>query len=306
LVSDRPAVLVLGGTGQIGYEVAHELAWLGAVSAPTRHEADLADALVVRQLVREVGPRIVVNAAGYTGVDAAESDTRACTELNAELPEVLAQETRRIGALLVHFSTDYVFDGAKAAPYVETDRTHPLSAYGIAKLAGEQAIADAGGAHLTFRTSWVYATRGRNFPLTMLRLARERETLGIVSDQVGAPTSAQAIASAVSRVLRVLSEAPDFRAASQAAAGLYHMTASGSTTWFEFAKAILADDARADEQICRELHPIATTEYPTPAARPAYSVLDNSKLAERFGVRLSSWRDQWQSVAAELARLQAR
>jgi len=302
LLNDRPAVLVLGGTGQIGHEAARELAWLGPVSAPMRHEVDLSDARVIRDVVRALGPRIVVNAAGYTAVDAAESDVRACLRLNADLPEVLARESRRTGALLVHFSTDYVFDGTKAAPYVESDAVHPLNAYGAAKLAGEQAIADAAGAYLTFRTSWVYAARGRNFPLTMLRLARERETLSVVNDQVGAPTSATAIASAVSRVLRVLSEAPDLRAASEEATGEYHMTASGSTTWFEFAKTILASDPRAAEQICREIHPVTTADYPTPAARPPYSVLDNSKLVERFGVRLPPWRDQWRSVAAELAR----
>jgi dTDP-4-dehydrorhamnose reductase len=295
-------VLVLGGTGQIGHEIIRELAWLGHVAAPTRQDADLEDAGVVRDLVRRVKPTVVVNAAAYTAVDAAESNEAACARLNAELPEILAQECRRIGALLIHFSTDYVFDGTKQIPYVETDATNPLSVYGASKLAGEDAIVDAGGAHLIFRTSWVYAARGRNFALTMLRLAREREELRVVDDQVGAPTSALAIATGVSSVVRRLCDAPDFRAATEAATGLYHMSAAGSTTWLEFAKTILDDDPQRESQICRSLQPIATSEYPTPAVRPAYSVLDNAKLAEAFGVRLLSWREQWRSVAEELKR----
>jgi dTDP-4-dehydrorhamnose reductase len=299
-MSDQRRVLVLGGTGQIGHEVAHELAWLGPVAAPTRHEANLEDAVAVRDLVRGLEPSVVVNAAAYTAVDAAESNRPTCARLNAELPELLATECRRVGALLIHFSTDYVFDGTKRAPYAETDATNPLSVYGASKRASERAIADVGGAYLIFRTSWVYAARGKNFALTILRLAREREELHVVNDQVGAPTSARAIAAGVSSVLRTLRGARDFRAASEAAAGLYHMTAAGSTTWFDFATAILADDPRPSDQKCRSIHPIPTTEYPTPATRPAYSLLDNTKLAYTFGVHLAPWRDQWRSVAQEL------
>jgi dTDP-4-dehydrorhamnose reductase len=301
-MSDHGTVLVLGGTGQIGHEMIRELAWLGEVAAPTRQDADLEDAGAVRGLVRDAKPSIVVNAAAYTAVDAAESNQAACARLNVELPEILAHECRRIGALLIHFSTDYVFDGTKQAPYVETDATNPLGVYGGSKLAGERAIVDAGGAYLIFRTSWVYAARGRNFALTMLRLSHEREELRVVNDQVGAPTSAPAIASGVSSVLRKLRNAPDFRAASEAATGLYHMSAAGSTTWFEFAKTILDDDPRRELQILRSIRPIRAAEYPTPAARPAYSVLDNAKLAEGFGIRLLSWHVQWRSVADELRR----
>jgi dTDP-4-dehydrorhamnose reductase len=299
-MSDQGTVLVLGGTGQIGHEMIRELAWLGQVAAPARHEADLENAGVVRDLIRRVKPSIVVNAAAYTAVDDAESNQAACTRLNAELPEILARECRRLGALLIHFSTDYVFDGTKRAPYVETDATNPLGVYGASKLAGEHAIADAGGAYLIFRTSWVYAARGRNFPLTMLRLSREREELRVVDGRVGAPTSAPAVAAGVSSVLRRLGDATDFRIVTEAATGLYHMTAAGSTTWFEFAKTILDDERFRDRRMCRSILPIATAEYPTPAARPAYSVLDNTKLAEAFGVRLPSWREQWRLVAGEI------
>ncbi len=296
-MTDRPAVLVLGGTGQIGHEIVRALAWVGPIAAPARRDADLEQPDVARELVRRVKPTVVVNAAGYTAVDAAESDVDACARLNAELPRVLAEECRRVGALLVHFSSDYVFDGKKRTPYFESDEPNPLSVYGASKLAGEIAVANTGGAYLIFRTSWVYAARGRNFPLTMLRLARERAELRVVNDQVGAPTSAPAIATAVSEVLHAV------HASSEVASGVYHLSASGSTTWFELAKIVLADDPRAREQVCRVIVPIATSEYPTPAARPSYSVLDNTKLAERFGVRLESWREQWRTFAAQLGRV---
>jgi dTDP-4-dehydrorhamnose reductase len=235
----------------------------------------------------------LVNAAAYTAVDAAESDAQACTRLNAELPDVLGDECKRLGALIVHFSTDYVYDGAKRSPYVETDAPNPLSVYGRSKLAGDEAIEASGAAHLIFRTSWVYSARGKNFALTILRLAREREELRVVNDQVGAPTSAPAIAAGASDVLRALSAEGDLRSA---AGGVYHMTAAGSATWFDFAKAVLAADTGASEQRCRTVLPITTAEYPTAATRPAYSVLDNSKLASRFGVRLPNWRDSLEAL----------
>jgi dTDP-4-dehydrorhamnose reductase len=295
-VIDRPAVLVLGGTGQIGDEVARALAWVGPLAAPTRRDADLEQPDVVRELVRRVKPTVVVNAAGYTAVDAAESDVERCNRLNVVLPELLAEECRRIGALFVHFSSDYVFDGAARTPYVETDRTNPLSVYGASKLAGENAVIGTGGAHLIFRTSWVYAARGRNFPLTILRLARERAELRVVNDQIGAPTSAPAIAAAVSDVLRSI------HTSREVPVGVYHLSAGGSTTWFEFAQTVLADDPHAGEQVCRSLLPISTADFPTAARRPAYSVLDNTKLADQFGVRLAPWLDQWKAVAGQLRR----
>lgn len=287
----RPTILVIGGTGQIGDELVRELAALGTVVAPSRTELELLSAASIREVIGRVRPAIVVNAAGYTAVDHAESEREICAALNADAPACVAAECRRLGAVLVHFSTDYVFDGTKRTPYVETDRPEPLNVYGQTKLAGEEAVAACGGAHLIFRTSWVYSPRGRNFPGAILRLARERDVLSVVNDQVGAPTSAAAIASGTHEVLRVL--ARERRDSVAGTSGVYHMTAAGSTTWYEFARTILADDPRRDEQVCRDILPITSAEYPTAAKRPAYSVLDNTKLLERFGVRLPTWKEQW-------------
>lgn len=272
------------------------------VIAPSRAELDLESIGDVREMVQRVRPALVVNTAAYTAVDAAESDVERCTRLNAELPGTLAASGRAVGACVVHFSTDYVFDGAKRTPYREDDATNPLSVYGRTKLHGEQAVIDAGGAYLVFRTSWVYAARGRNFALTMLRLAHDREDLRVVNDQIGAPTSARAIARAVADVLTVIGRDGELRDGGEAVAGLYHLTAAGATTWFDFARRILADDPLRETQTCRSLTPIMTADYPTAAERPAYSVLDNTKLHDRFGLALPAWETQWQDVAREIAR----
>jgi dTDP-4-dehydrorhamnose reductase len=287
-------ILIFGGTGQIGHALIRELSQTSNVVAPTRAEVDLTSADAIRGAVEGFAPNVVINASGYTAVDAAESDEATCAALNADAPGILAEVCRRRGACLVHFSTDYVFDGTKRAPYVESDATRPLSVYGRTKLEGERAIEAIGGAYLIFRTSWVYAARGRNFALTMLRLARERAELSIVDDQTGAPTSAGAIAAGVAKVLRGLTSGAALRDSVESAAGVYHLTASGVTTWYGFARAILADMPE------KRLHAIRTDEYPTAATRPRYSVLDNTKVRERFGVQLPSWDDQWQTVAAEL------
>jgi len=232
---------------------------------------------------------LIVNAAAYTAVDAAESDVERCAAINAEAPGVLAEEAEKNGAYLIHFSTDYVFDGSKTTPYVETDQTNPLGAYGRTKRDGELAVVANCQRYLIFRTAWVYAAQGKNFVLTMRRLARERDELKVVNDQIGAPTSAPAIAAGVAQVLRVLQKDPE-RVTS--VSGIYHMTAGGQTTWFEFARTILADEPRVT------VRPITTAEYPTPAKRPAYSVLDNAKLERVFGVTLPSWQDQWRTFNA--------
>lgn len=299
-MTSSDAILVLGRSGQIGHELIREASPLGRIVAPSHQDLDIGDAGALSETIRRVRPAIVLNAAAYTAVDAAESDVERCVALNARAPGMLAEECRALGALLVHFSTDYVFDGTKRSPYVETDATCPLGVYGRSKREGEQAIEAVGGAFLIFRTAWVYAARGRNFPLTMLRLAHERTELAVVNDQIGAPTSANAIAAGVVQAIRRLRATPDVRAASEAVSGVYHMTAGGSTTWYEFAKVILADDPRAAAQTCRSLRPIATAEYPTAAQRPAYSVLDCGKLAARFGVQLPDWQLQWRAVAREL------
>ena len=299
------SILIFGGTGQIGHALMRELSRTSTVIAPTRAEVDLTSADAIRDAVERFGPTVVINASGYTAVDAAESDEATCAAVNADAPGILAEVCRRQGLCLVHFSSDYVFDGTKGAPYVESDAPRPLSVYGRTKLEGERAIEAVGGAYLIFRASWVYAARGRNFALTMLQLARERSELCVVDDQIGAPTSAGAIAAGVAQVLGALNNggarlssrasAEALRDAVDSVAGVYHLTASGATTWYGFARAILPD---APGQ--QSLRAITTDEYPTAAPRPRYSVLDNTKVREQFGVQLPSWDDQWLTVAAEL------
>ena len=287
----RPRILLTGGTGQVGWELARALAPLGRVVAPGRAGLDLADADGVRRAFRDSAPALVVNAAAHTAVDRAEGEPELARALNAVAPGVLAEEAARAGVPIVHFSTDYVFDGSGSAPYTEVDATAPLGVYGRTKLEGERAVAAAGGAHLVLRTSWVYGTRGHNFLRTMLRLARERDELRVVADQVGAPTWSRMLAEATAAIL-----AP-FRAGNgweipREVSGVYHLAARGSTSWHGFAEAILAADPARAEQRARRVVPIASEEYPTPAPRPRYSVL-NSERAERvFGVALPDWREQ--------------
>jgi dTDP-4-dehydrorhamnose reductase len=295
-MSGHSTILILGGTGQIGRELVRDLSTLGTVAAPTRRALDLTSADAIREAVGDVRPSLVVNAAAYTEVDRAESESALCAQVNADAPAVVADECRKSGAMFLHLSTDYVFDGTKRTPYTETDEPCPLGVYARTKRDGEQAVLAIGGLFMIVRTSWVYGLHGRNFPATMLRLAREREELAVVDDQTGAPTSASAVASGVGQVLRSFARERDTRAAFEAASGIYHMTASGSTTWYDFARRILGDDPRSTEQICRSVRPIRTEDYPLPARRPAYSVLDNTKLATRFGVQLPSWSDQWRAT----------
>lgn len=279
-------ILLLGRDGQVGWELQGTLASLGPVTALGRLELDLTDRDAIRRMVREVQPDVIVNAAAYTAVDRAEAEEDVAMAVNGTAPGILAEEARRVGALLVHYSTDYVFDGTKDSPYVEEDATNPLSAYGRSKLAGERAIKGVGGDHLIFRTSWVYGTRGRNFLLTMLRLASEREELRIVADQRGAPTWSRDIASATAVAL-----------GQGGAQGLYHLTAGGETSWHGFAEAIVA--GRSDPAV-RRVVPITTPEYPTPAVRPAYSVLSNLKLQRELGITLPHWRESLERVLGEV------
>ncbi|HEY4218294.1 MAG TPA: dTDP-4-dehydrorhamnose reductase [Gemmatimonadaceae bacterium] len=298
--TSRPVLLLLGATGQLGRELLHTLPSLGPLVAPSHEALDLASAADVRRFVRALRPSIVVNAAGYAFVDQAESEPAQCAMLNADVPALLARECRRLAATLIHFSTDYVFDGCKHTPYLETDATQPLSVYGRTKRDGERAVVDAGGAHFVVRTSWLHAAHGRNFPATIRRLAREREELRVVDDQIGAPTAAASVASGVRDMLRALERTRRLRGSAESYAGIYHMSAAGSTTWYEFARHILDGDPRREEHACREVRAISTDEYPTPARRPAYSVLDNTKLFAQFGIRLPSWVEQWRITSARL------
>jgi dTDP-4-dehydrorhamnose reductase len=304
----KPRILLTGKTGQLGSELGRLLPTLGEVIAPERNELDLRESEKIRQIMRNANPQLVVNAAAYTAVDAAETDEANALAVNAEVPRVLAQEAKKIGAMLVHFSTDYVFDGSKKAPYVEGDRPNPLNAYGRSKLAGEEAIRNSGTDHLIFRTSWVYATHGRNFLLTVLRLATEREELKIVRDQIGAPTCAADIAVATTRIVAGMIVGGGRRFTFPDVSGTYHMTATGQTTWYELANAILEEARRAPPNlpwlasatkgqllIARRVLPISTEEFSLPARRPANSVLSNERLKQVFSIALPSWRTQLQS-----------
>lgn len=290
--ANAPTLVVVGAAGQVGFELVRALAPLGRVVALTRAECDLADPDAAAEAVRRAAPHVVVNAAAYTAVDRAEQDADTCRRVNTDAVGVMAAAAASLGAPFVHYSTDYVFDGDKGAPYVESDPTNPLGVYGRTKLDGERAAAE-NPAHLVFRTSWVYATRGHNFLRTMLRLARERDELRVVADQRGAPTWARAIADATAQVVGAALHAPEGAESwVRDRAGVYHMTAAGETTWHAFAEAILdGDPARAEQRAARVV-PIATRDYPTPAHRPACSLLDNGKLAATFGLRLPDWRVQ--------------
>ena len=288
-------VLVTGAGGQVGAEVVRDLGGIAQVVAHQRSSLDLArpDEIVAR--IRDARPDVIVNTAAYTAVDRAETDTDLANTVNGVAPGIMAGEAKRAGALLVHFSTDYVFDGSASRPYVEGDAVNPLGAYGRSKLAGERAVAASGCAHVTLRTSWVYGPRGKNFLLTMLRLAATHPELRVVDDQRGAPTSSGQLARAV-RALFTRGEARPIEAADVArvkdAAGLYHASAAGETTWFGFAREIFALRARADPAfVSPKVIAISTAEYPTPARRPAYSVLSNAKLEAGFGVRIPAWRE---------------
>ena len=292
-------ILLLGRSGQVGYELQRLLAPDAQLIAPGRDEADLQQPESLRARLRDWRPEVIVNAAAYTAVDAAEKEEALAHTINADAPRVLAQEAAQLGALLVHYSTDYVFDGTRREPYREDDPVAPASAYGRTKLAGEQAIRDSGCRHLILRTSWVYAPRGRNFVLTLLRLANERDELRVVADQVGSPTSARSLAVATVAVLERVGRQSlaDNGGMGMPPYGLKrgestcHATGAGVTSWHGFAERIVERGAALG--LCRKVpvRPIATADYPTPARRPAYSVLDNGRLLAEWGIRLPGWEE---------------
>lgn len=297
---EDPRILILGSGGQLGRELQRSFAGLGAVVAVDRTGCDLADPDSIRGLIRGAKPTVILNAAAYTAVDRAESEPEPAYAINAAAPAVLAEEAHGRDALLVHYSTDYVFDGGKDGPWTEADATGPLNVYGASKLAGEQAVAAAGGKHLVFRTSWVYGPHGKNFLFTMLRLGAERERLSIVDDQIGAPTTSIELADATRRVVDGIA-AGRFGAPAEWA-GLYHMTCAGQTSWCGFARAIFARAAAQSGARIPELTPIRSEDYPTPARRPLNSALSNARLAERFGIKLAPWEQALDAVFAALPR----
>ena len=286
-VTPEPTILVTGVNGQVGFELLRSLQGLGRVVACDRSMLDLSDLDRVRSVVRELKPSIIVNPAAYTAVDKAEADVDAARRLNVEVPRAFAEEAARLGAALVHYSTDYVFDGTKEGAYVETDATNPQNVYGLTKLEGEQAIAATGCAHLILRTSWVYGRRGKNFLLTMLKLGSERPELRVVADQVGAPTWSKTIATATAHIVAQALAADDADWWAQRS-GVYHFTSAGATSWHGFAEAIFAQ--AMGERAPRVL-PIPASDYPVPAKRPSNSRLSHDKLTEAFGLRLPDWAD---------------
>lgn len=283
-------ILVLGSSGQIGYELVRSLLPLGTITALDRTQADLSNADLLRKTIRSLQPSLIVNAAAYTAVDKAESDLANAMAINSIAPGILAEEAAKAEALFIHYSTDYVFDGNSERPYTETDVALPHSVYGRSKLAGEQAIAATSGDYLVLRTSWVYGARGHNFLQTMLRLAAERTELRVVDDQVGAPTWARWIAEATANIAL---QAQQRRAARKFVSGTYHLTCAGSTSWHGFASEIVAGYRKfhPDALAVRNIVAIATAEYPTPAKRPANSRLDCSKVAMDYGIACPDWRE---------------
>ena len=286
-------ILMLGKTGQVGGALTPLLRQLAGSNADEavvtlgRADVDLSDAAALAQAVQRVQPSLIVNAAAHTAVDRAETEPDIAFAINAIAPGVLAQQAAKLNALLVHYSTDYVFDGSQRTPYRESDPTHPLGVYGESKLAGEQAVQDSGCRHLLLRTSWVYDSTGRNFLTTMLRLAKQHGKLRVVGDQHGSPTSATMIAEASLQLIRSMLNQPAMQG------DLYHLTAQGQTTWHGFAQAIMRK-AGLDVPI----EAITTADYPTPAKRPAYSVLDSSKLQREFNYRLPDWQQALDALPA--------
>jgi dTDP-4-dehydrorhamnose reductase len=292
-------ILIIGRVGQVGWELRHKLACLGEVVSIDYPEIDFTRLETLRDAVSRVRPQVIVNAAAYTAVDKAETAEDLALAINGTAPGVLAEEAAKLGALLVHYSTDYVFNGTGSTPWLESSTPGPLNAYGRTKLAGDQAIQASGCHHLIFRTSWVYGARGNNFLLTMLRLAKERKQLGIVDDQFGAPTTSECIAQATADVLSqcLAPTGPGIEGRS----GVYNLTNGGETSWYGFAREIFAQAQTALKTEVPDLNPVATSAFPRPAVRPTNSRLSSRELCVAFGVQLPNWEQGLALVIETLA-----
>jgi dTDP-4-dehydrorhamnose reductase len=300
-------IVIIGRNGQLAWEANQRFQGLGQIICIGRPEFDLLDLNSVREEIRRIKPSVIVNAAAYTAVDQAESEPEAAMKINSEAAAAMAEEAKRLGALFITYSTDYVFDGKSPVPYSETDPTAPLNVYGASKLSGERAVKSIGGHYLIFRTSWVYGARGKNFLKTILKLATERPELKIVDDQVGAPTWSRDLADATRKIIEQLREqsASEKLPVGEALGdrrGIYHMTSAGSVSWYGFAAAIMEEMEKRglSNGALARLVPIPSSEYPTPAARPQNSRLCNEKLKNAFGVTLPAWRESLAAVMAEL------
>ncbi|HEY0306675.1 MAG TPA: dTDP-4-dehydrorhamnose reductase [Acidobacteriaceae bacterium] len=294
-IENKPTILLTGAGGQLGGQLRKTLAHLGRVVATDYAEIDLTSPTAIREAVRRLQPQWIVNPAAHTAVDKAESEPELAFAINRDAPAIFAEEATRIGAVMIHYSTDYVFDGSKQTPWFESDTPHPLGVYGASKLGGEQAVAAGGAPYLTFRTSWVYGSVGKNFLLTILKLARERDELSIVADQYGAPTWSFDLAAMTACAMEQLmaqaeSESRIVAEIVAESSGIYHACNAGETTWFGFAaEALRLARQQEPQQKFARLRPLTTEEYPTAARRPASSRLDCSKLAQRFGFTFPTW-----------------
>jgi len=292
-----PLILLTGKTGQVGHHLMHSLAPVGEVIAPDHADLDFSRSDSIRAAIWDTRPDVIVNAAGLTTVDQVEREPRLAMQVNGVAPGIMAEEARRYGALLVHYSTTFVFDGTGSTPYVEDDAPNPVNTYGRSKLAGEEAIAAVGGDYLILRAGWTYSHRRSNFPLALLKLAREKKDLSIVDDQVGVPTWARAYAETTAELLK-------WPHRTRACSGLYHLSCPGQMTRYEFAKQIieLAQEYGQEQSSWATLHPIASNDYPQVAPRPLYTVVDNRKILEVFGIQMSPWEDQLRAYMLEWAR----
>lgn len=285
----RPIILLTGKQGQVGWELTRTLAPLGQVISLGRDDCDLSNPQAIRALVQAVKPNIIVNPAAYTAVDKAETEQELAFAVNATAPAIFAEEAKKLGASLIHYSTDYVFDGTQTTPYTEDTPTNPLNVYGASKLAGEQAILASGADAIILRTTWVYGNRGNNFLRTILRLAANKPELKIIADQLGAPTWSRMLAEATAAIIAKQAGKPFAEKA-----GIYHLSAAGQTSWHGFAQAIVKNALDAKQTLAldtNDIHAIPATDYPLPAPRPAYSTLNNQKIAEAFGIYLPNWQD---------------
>ncbi len=293
-------ILLTGSNGQVGHELQQTLQGLGGLVAVDRSSMNLAEVHQIREVIRSVRPNLIVNAAAYTAVDKAEGEPDLAMRINAEAPAIMAEEAKKLGAAIIHYSTDYVFDGVRVGAYTEDDMPNPQNVYGQSKLAGELALRDSGVPHLILRTSWVYGNRGNNFLITMQRLLRERDELRIVDDQIGAPTWCRRIAEKTAEIITQFQREPDGKSSDiaqdvwQRYSGLYHLTAQGQTSWYGFAKAILGEMEFTSATTARKpkLIPITTPDYPLPAKRPSNSVLSSQKLMASFGA-IPNWKDDF-------------
>jgi dTDP-4-dehydrorhamnose reductase len=294
-------ILLIGSNGQVGQELQRTLAPLGEVIGVGREKLDLSQPPSIRQAISEASPNVIVNAAAYTAVDKAETETELAHSINAIAPQIMAEEAQRLGAALFHISTDYVFDGQKSTPYTEDDATNPIGAYGKSKLLGEEGIRKMGARHIILRTAWVYGTKGKsNFVRTMLRLFAERDEVRVVADQVGTPTWASDIADACAVLLPQLSPEGE----QSPLTGIYHFTNSGVASWYDFAVAIFEEAKQLGFPIrVQRIVPITTPEYPTPAQRPAYSVLSGKKVSAALGTHPPYWRDGLRQMLREFYSL---